>query len=263
MAEDGAATDGWPRIVDEDEVRRLYFGPKHLQSEMRLADPWSLQLKYTQRMMAFLLFRPRPKHIVIAGLGGGSLSKFCWRQLPQARITTLEIDPRVIALAPRFELPLADPRLRIVEADACRWFEQNEERYDVVLLDGYDDEGVAGGFADAGFYAAIRARLRPGGVLAANLLVGAEAMRRYQRVIGEAFGGRTMVQRVVPDGNKVLFAFDQLPPVIDWVALAQDAKRLRERHGLDFPAYARALRRAQEREADDLEAEAENLRLLG
>jgi len=260
-----AAASGEPSVVDDGIYRRLYFGPDYIQSEMSVDDPIALQLAYTRRMMAALLFLPRPKHIVIAGLGGGSLTKFCHHHLPRTRITTLEIDARVIALAGEFQIPVDAPRSRIVHAEACEWFANTDERFDLVLLDGYTETGIASGFGSPEFYANIRARLRPDGLLVANILVTTEALRRYKRVIAEAFDERMIFQRVVPDGNTVIFAFQALATPPDWIALGREAKKLESRLGLDFPAYARAMRRAYERtpaEAEALAARDEPLNLL-
>ncbi|MDP3294320.1 MAG: fused MFS/spermidine synthase [Nevskia sp.] len=256
---------GEPSVVDDGPYRRLYFGPAYIQSEMSVDDPIALQLAYTRRMMAALLWLPRPKHIVIAGLGGGSLTKFCHHHLPRTRITSLEIDARVIALAHEFQVPADAPRSRIVHADACEWFANTDERFDLVLLDGYSETGIASGFGRPELYADVRARLRPDGLLVANILVTTEALRRYKQVIAEAFDGRVIVQRVVPDGNTVIFAFKALATPPDWIALGAAAKKLESRLGLDFPAYARAMRRAYERtpaEAEALAARDEALNLL-
>lgn len=236
-----------PTVIDDGDYRRLYFGPLHIQSEMHRDDPVALQLKYTQRMMALLLFVPKPKHIVIVGLGGGSLTKFCHRHLPKTRITTIEIDARVIALTPAFAVPPDDGRHRIVHADACDWFSVTQERVDAVLLDGYTDSGIASGFGDPGFYARIRECLKPEGLLVANILVTPEVFRRYRRVIGDAFDHQMICQKIVPDGNNVVFAFKALRAEPDWTAMATEARRLASRHRLDFPAYLRSLRRAHER----------------
>lgn len=254
-----------PSVVDDGIYRRLYFGPEYIQSEMSVDEPVALQLAYTRRMMAALLWLPRPRHIVIVGLGGGSLTKFCHHYLPKTRLTTLEIDPRVIALAPAFQVPADEPRSRIIEAEACDWFARSTERYDLVLLDGYTETGIASGFGDPSFYANIRAGLRPQGLMAANILVTTEALRRYKQVIADAFDGRSIVQRVVPDGNSVVFAFNEMPEAPDWVAIGREAKKLESRLGLDFPAYARAMRRAYERtpaEAEALAARDEAMNLL-
>lgn len=252
-----------PSVTDDGVSRRLYFGPDYIQSEMLVDDPYALNLAYTQKMMAALLFVPKPKHIVIVGLGGGSLTKFCHRQLPKTRVTTIEIDARVIALAPAFEVPVDDPRLQIVHADACDWFARDDrERVDLVMLDGYTDGGIASGFGDPQFYRNIRARLRPDGLLAANILVTPETLRQYKQTIADVFDDHLLIQRVVPDGNQVIFAFNQWSSTPDWAAIGREAKKLALRHELDFPAFARNLRRAHERRAQDQQLADDNLALI-
>jgi len=78
---------------------------------MRLDDPDALCLAYTRKMMAFLLFNSGPRRMLQLGLGGGSLAKFCYRHLPDALITVLEIDSHVLALREEFRVPLDDSTL--------------------------------------------------------------------------------------------------------------------------------------------------------
>lgn len=245
--EDGSDDTTAPTLYEDGEVRRLYFGPDYIQSEMRLDDPVALQLRYTQRMAAALLFVPKPKAIAVVGLGGGSLSKFCLARLPGARVTSIELDRRVIRLSRVFEVPPDGPRHRIVHAEACAWFAACDVRFDLILLDAYTDAGIASGFGEPAFYARLRSLLRPEGVLAANILVRPQALRRYRQAIAGAFDDRVLATRIPVDGNHVLFAFAPPRPAFDWVRLAQDAKKLAARHGLDYPAHLRALRRASER----------------
>ena len=80
-----------------------------MQSEMSLKAPNDLALRYTQKMMAFLLFQPRPMRIVLIGLGGGSLVKFCHHRLPGARMTAVELDPDVIAWRDTFSAAARRP----------------------------------------------------------------------------------------------------------------------------------------------------------
>ena len=68
-----------PFIVDDGCTRQLYFSGCFVQSSMRLDDPFDLDFAYTRKMMAFLLFVPDPGHVLMVGLGGGSLAKFCHR----------------------------------------------------------------------------------------------------------------------------------------------------------------------------------------
>jgi hypothetical protein len=81
--------------------RTLEFAPGDIQSEMLLSRPmrWCWPMR---AMMCFVLFVPRPRHIVMVGLGGGSLAKFCHRHFPGARITVIELRADVIALRDAF-----------------------------------------------------------------------------------------------------------------------------------------------------------------
>jgi spermidine synthase len=65
---------GKPFLVEDLEFRAMCFSlDGSTQSEMRLDDPEALVSAYTRKMMGFLLFRARPKRILMIGLGGGSL----------------------------------------------------------------------------------------------------------------------------------------------------------------------------------------------
>src|SRR5450759_4323503 len=82
-----------PILVEDRETRSLCFsiaGP--VQSEMRLDEPETLVSAYTRKMMGFLLFRKRPREVVMIGLGGGSLAKFCPRHLPSTRMTGVALN---------------------------------------------------------------------------------------------------------------------------------------------------------------------------
>jgi spermidine synthase len=87
-----------PRVRTRGDRRTLEFQGGDIQSEMLLSNPDALVLDYARAMMCFALFAPRPRHILMVGLGGGSLAKFCYRHFPDARITVLEISAEVIAL---------------------------------------------------------------------------------------------------------------------------------------------------------------------
>src|SRR5450631_264933 len=63
-----------PFLVEDLEYRAMCFAlDGSTQSEMRLDDPEALVSAYTRKMMGFLLFRRRPRTVLMIGLGGGSL----------------------------------------------------------------------------------------------------------------------------------------------------------------------------------------------
>jgi len=233
-----------PFVVDDGQLRYLYFNIRLMQSAMRLAAPDALELRYTQTMMAFLLFQPRPARIALIGLGGGSLLKFCHRQLPAADLTAVEIDPDVIALGEAFLLPPAGPRLRVLEADGAAWLAQTAPDLDVLLIDAFDADGFAPALAGREFLDCARERLSARGILVVNLAGEAE---RYAGLVADAmavFDAQAIVVPVPEDGNHVLFAFREQPFEPRWRWLHNQARELRARHGLDFPALAQKLERA-------------------
>ena len=236
---------GRPFIIDDGETRQLLFSLDLIQSAMRIDDPFALEFAYTRKMMAFLLFVPDPGHVLMVGLGGGSLAKFCHRHLPRARLTVVEIDPDVIALRESFGVP-DDKRLAIVQADAAEYLPAAEGDTDVLLLDGFDAKGIAPAFLSRGFYRAARRRLRPGGLVVANFAGPRKYWSRHLALLNEAFEGRVQVGTVPGGDNHIVFAFDEAGWFLDREQLEQRAEALAEQFPLDFSAIVHSLREGAE-----------------
>jgi len=228
-----------PFVFDDGLTRRLHFNLRYVQSQLDLKNPQALPFAYTRKMMGFLPFIPQPQHVVIVGLGGGSLTRFCHRQLPQTRVTTLEIDEHVLACAEWFDIPPPDARTRIIHADAAEWFASTRERADVVLIDGCDNSGTAPALCEESFYRNLQARLHKGGMVIINLLGSAQRMRALEQLAGDIFGAVMLVE-LRDVGNRLLFARnDAAAP--DWLALREQADRLGREHELELPALLRRL----------------------
>lgn len=161
---------GKPFVFDNDDMRTLHFDHQYIQSAMSISAPDKLLLSYTRAMMGFLLFQAAPKHILMVGLGGGSLVKYCYRNFPEARITVLELHVEVIALRDQFMIPADDQRLQIIQADAAAYMrDQQENIADVIMLDGFSADGPASELSTSDFYEACLRSLAPQGVLVSNL----------------------------------------------------------------------------------------------
>src|SRR5471032_1723869 len=132
-----------PLVITRGDIRTLEFRPGEIQSEMRLSRPCHLSLAYLRAMMMFVLFVPRPRHVLMIGLGGGSLAKFCYRHLPRTRISVVEINPDVIALREAFAIPEDDQRFEIINDDGATFLAKGRARPDIILVDAFDAMGVA------------------------------------------------------------------------------------------------------------------------
>lgn len=237
-----------PFVIDDGEMRRLHFSLKLVQSEMDIAAPDNLTLAYTHRMMGFLLLNQNPKHVVIVGLGGGSLTKFCYRHLARCRVTTVEVSAGVIACRPWFLIPPDDERLRIVQADAADHFAGERDGADAILLDAYDEDGVAPQICSAAFYANVRKHLKPNGILVANIVGHGLVADTHLDLIRRTFDARMVVVDVSSDGNRIVFAFNnpEHPPA--WHTLERTAKALDDRYALDFTRLLKELDRNEHRQ---------------
>ena len=197
---------GKPIIYRKRNSLSLLFDVFALQSEMSLEDPDNLVLGYTQSMMGFLLFNPEPAAIGMIGLGGGSLAKFCYRHVPSASITVAEIDPHVIALREQFRIPADDARLLIHCMDGANLVQDVHNRFDVLLIDGFDRDGQPPQLCSQHFYEDCRRALAPNGIMVVNLLGDVTETAILIDRINNAFEGIIMVIDALDSLNKVAFA---------------------------------------------------------
>jgi spermidine synthase len=158
-----------PFILDTGRLRCLQFDLEAVQSAMYLDDPYRLSLAYTRKMMAFLLFKDAPHRMLLLGLGGGSLAKFCYRRLPGTAITAVEVNPDVIALRNAFLVPDDDDRFRVVRADSANYVAELGPGKDVILADACNRAGTAPALDAIEFYQSAWRCLSPGGVFVMNL----------------------------------------------------------------------------------------------
>lgn len=195
-----------PFVYESLTSKALHFSISAIQSRMKLRDPYALDLEYTRTMMGYLLFHPEPRQIVMIGLGGGSLAKFCHRHLPEASIEVVEINPHVIALRDEFHVPPDDGRFRVVHADGATFVRCRASRPDVLMLDGFDTEGQPARLSSQRFYDDCHDMLQPDGILVVNLHYGHQHRDTYLARIRRSFDDAVLL---VDDGelsNSIVFA---------------------------------------------------------
>lgn len=195
-----------PYVHEGPDTKALHFSIHETQSRMRIDDPHALDLEYTRIMMGFLLFDPAPQDIAMIGLGGGSLAKFCYRHLKNSRIEVVEINPHVIALRDEFHVPPDDVRFTVVRGDGARFVRRRADRCDVLLVDGFDSDGLPPRLCSQRFYDDCAAMLRPNGIMVVNLHFGHARFEVYVDRIRRSFDDAVLVVDGVDLGNSVVFA---------------------------------------------------------
>ena len=237
-----------PFVHRTRHTRALHFSIHEVQSFMRSDAPDALALSYTRLMMAFLLFMPQPARIAMVGLGGGSLVKFCHRHLPASHLQVIEISPEVIALRDEFEVPPDDERLSVTLGDGAAWLRDASQACDVLLVDGYDYDGLPSALATQRFYDDCRAALRPGGLLLCNLFREHPQHEVHLDRLRRSFGEAAVLEAVDGDGGAnslVMAGLDDvlatpLPPLLAgppgmsdeaWASLQPELESVRAAQG--------------------------------
>lgn len=198
---------GKPFAFDDGNMRSLHFDRRTMQSAMWLAAPDELAFGYTRCMMGFLLSNTAPQHILMIGLGGGSLVKYCHKYLPKTRITVVEIDADVIALRDQFLIPPDDERLEIVHMDALLYVAQAAHEFDVILLDGFDADGLVSELISDDFYAACKNLLSQDGILVTNMWGESKDLAALISRMHATFNNAVWWCRSIDSYNLISFAF--------------------------------------------------------
>lgn len=195
-----------PVICRTSNTMSLHFSAHETQSRMDVRRPDALHLEYTRTMMGFLVFLPEPESVAMVGLGGGSLAKFCYRHLPKARIKVIEINPHVLALRNEFQVPADSPRFRVVLGDAAEFVRSTRRRFDVLLVDGYDHNGLPKSLSSQRFYDDCSEMLGPDGMLVTNLYCDQDRWQQQLERIRRSFDGGVLIVEVDDGSNSIVFA---------------------------------------------------------
>jgi spermidine synthase len=206
-------------------------GWDYTESVANLNDPDDLPLPYSQAMMASLLYPKEPKKILMIGLGGGSISTYLGRAMPDITIDTVELDRRVIDVAKKYFGLRESPRVRYLAGDGRVFLNRIKERYDLILLDAYRGGYVPFHLLTKEFYTLVKQRLTPGGAAAFNVHDGTKLYHSTVKTLAEVFpvvdlypsGVGEVIMTVSPDAG------------FDRTALAARAAALQEQYKFRFP----------------------------
>jgi spermidine synthase len=205
-------------------------GWDYTESVTNLVDPDDLPLRYAQVMTIAAIYPETPKKILMLGLGGGSISTYLGRFMPEIAITTVEIDPGVITAAKSYFGLRESERMRYRAGDGRVFLHRNTELYDLILLDAYRGGYVPFHLLTREFYTLVRQRLAPGGAAAFNVHDGSKLYASTVKTLGDVFAGLDLY----PTGSGEVIAVAGASP-LDRDTLERRAAALQERHRFRFP----------------------------
>ena len=233
---------------DEGPIRHLHLGTEWIQGSMLMDAPNELYHEYIQRMMAWLLFvepdSVARRQAMQLGLGAGSLTKFCHKEL-RMKTTAIELNPQVlVACRGWFKLPADNSRMQVVLADAAQeiqkplWF----GAVDALNVDLYDHEAAAPVLDSFPFYSNCRRLLTLDGCMTVNLFGRASSYARSVEKISAAFGADAVwAFKPTREGNTVVLA-QRTPTRPKRELLAQRAEVITAQWGLPAPKWVRVFK---------------------
>ena len=217
------------QVVERDDGRRLLF----LNEGVAVHSVWRPDEVLTGGVWdAFLAVPPllgRPlERVAILGNAAGTTARALGVYFPRARIDGVELDPAVSRVGRRWFGLGDNPNLTVHDADARPFLRRTDTRYDLVVVDAYYQPYLPFYLATREFFALVRERLAPGGIVALNVA----AVPDDRRLV-DAVGGTLAAE---------------LPQVLEWPVLRFNTLVL----GLTRPLGAAERRRRLARGHPDL-----------
>jgi spermidine synthase len=233
-------------LSEQAGVRYLHFGTEWVQGAMRIRKPDWPELEYAQQMMAWMLYIESPRAIAQLGLGTGALTKFCYRNFPEASVTAIELNASVISVCESmFKLPPNDERLSVLEMDALDFVDDpaNLGAFDVLQCDLYDATARGPVLDTPEFYRSCSACLAPGGVMTVNLFGDHPSYAKNIKAMKYGFD-HVICLPEVHDGNVVALCFKSRPAE-DAEALAARALQIVASTKLPAKSWVKGIKAAQ------------------
>lgn len=134
-----------------------------------------------------LFAHPNPERVLIIGGGDGGAAREVLRHDCVKECVMVEIDGLVVEKSreyfPTIACELDNPRLTLLIDDGIKYIEENQQAFDVILVDSTDPVGPAEGLFSKAFYQKVFQSLKEDGLIAAQ----AESPYYFQKTQRELF----------------------------------------------------------------------------
>jgi spermidine synthase len=205
-----SVTDNGRRVCLRFTTHRQ--GPSWQSCQLK-RDPDKLVFDYTRMMMSGLLLDPKPRRILIAGLGGGTIPSTLHKLYPKAHIDTAEIDPAVLKVAQRFFHFRQSAHQNVIIQDArvyVRHALASGKHYDLIFLDAFNGDYIPFHLMTKEFLTECRRLLSRHGVVVANTFSTSKLYDSESVTYKKVFGWFLNLKRRM--GNRIILT-RKGPPV--------------------------------------------------
>lgn len=107
------------------------------------------------------------RSVMILGMGSGTYASYCTRYFPGCQVQGAEIDQKIANIATEyFQMP---DSVEVAVADGRAYLSASEEKFDVIMVDAYQDITIPFQLSSVEFFAQVSEHLKEGGVMVVNL----------------------------------------------------------------------------------------------
>lgn len=233
-------------VVDQGEYRSLYFKNSVVQSRLYHQTPEKLALRYTKYMMAAaLLAIPDPARVLLIGVGAGALLHFFNHYLQGTLLDAVDNSENIIKIARGFFSVPENNQISIHCEDGLRYLTDLKDSisYDLILVDAFNDDGMAKSIYSSEFFKVAEERLTKRGVICCNLWSGDHnTYTRVQKAIQKHSSSRVYIPVRLRENIIALLFQAELP----WKTLCPSKavlQRLSNQYDIDFKEVSSAARK--------------------
>jgi spermidine synthase len=217
---------------DKSELNMAFQlkGWDYTQSSINLKDVDDLPLAYTRQMTMAVVYPKDLKRILMIGLGGGSISTYLGRHIPDVAIDTVEIDPGVITAAKKYFGIRESERVRYLAGDGRVFLNRNKQPYDLIILDAFHGGYIPFHLLTREFFGLVKRNLTPDGAVATNLHDGTKLY--YSTVLTMSVEFPNL--HFYPSGEGEVITVGMLNPLERETILSR-AAQMQEKHKFRYP----------------------------
>lgn len=189
---------------------------------------------YPRMAAGALVYQPKIESMLVLGLGAGFAGTHLQRYLPGLEVDFVDIDPVMAEVARRYFRFEDGPKRRVHIADARRFLDQSDRKWDYIYCDTYIGLSVPFHLTTREFLLEVRDHLKPGGVFGLNLTGNYQAPfpRAIYRTVSDVFPHVRTYNVPGLVNLLVLATSEPMPPGTD---LKARAKELDSQYGFDLP----------------------------
>lgn len=153
-------------------VNVLITGPGGFQSGTYTTGDKDLVFGYTRKLAEVVAAAPQKDRIAILGGGAFTLPEYLGHKYPNSRIDVIEIDPKLPQIAKQYFRYQQPGNVHVIAQDARAYLQKTDTKYDIILVDVYNDASVPFSLATKEYAAKLHHALTSDGIVAANIIAG-------------------------------------------------------------------------------------------